>query len=294
MFERLQAHLDQLHWKELAKRVVHRLGYSVTRIDPRDRSQDVRVEDPFLDQQRIVQTAARGDKSQIVFDVGANVGQSVTTYRALFPEARIHAFEPLPKAYRQLLLAADAAGNTQVNQLALHDASGVRPFCSNRGGANQTSSFLPPAEDVRHGYPAHAYQLEKMIEVHVNTLDAYCEEHGIEHIDVLKMDTQGTELDVLRGAERMLSKRAITLAYIEVVFTNHYVGNAMYHDIAAFLAERGYDLFRIYQQHYGTAGRHIGGDAVFIERSILNKYCDQHFQRQTTDQSAISAAAQAR
>ena len=288
MIERLEAYLDRLHWKDIAKLVVHRLGYSVTRIDPIDRSRGA-TEDPFLDQQRIVQFAG-STKPATVFDVGANIGQSVKKYRALFPDARIHAFEPLPKAYRQLLLAADDAGNTQANQLALHDAPGTRKFCSNRGGANQTSSFLPPDDEVRHSYPAHAFELEKMIDVQVSTLDDYCAEHNVEHIDVLKMDTQGTELDILRGGQKLLEKRAVTLAYIEICFAPLYANSPLYHRIATFLEDAGLDLFRIYCQNYGTAGRHVGGDAVFVERSVLKRYLDQNFAESVAQRERRLAA----
>jgi FkbM family methyltransferase len=284
MLERFQAHLDQWHWKELAKRVVNRLGYSVARVDPTDRSGG-ETENPLLDQQRIFQFANAG-KPGVVFDVGANIGQSVTKYRSFFPHARIHAFEPLPKAYRQLLLAADAAGNVVVNQSALHAAPGVKKFYSNRGGANQTSSFLPPATDVRHSFPEHAFEVEQVLEVNVTTLDDYCAEHSIEHIDVLKMDTQGTELDILRGANRMLERRAITMAYVEIVFAPVYAGNALYHHIASQLETCGMDLFRIYTQCYGTAGRHIGGDALFVERSVLKAYLDQNFGKSYSESSS--------
>jgi FkbM family methyltransferase len=288
MFERLRAHLDQLHWKALAKRAVRRMGYAVTRIDPRPRSHNDWAEDRFHDQKLVADIASAG-RPGVVFDVGANVGETVAIYRALFPSARIHAFEPLPKAYRQLVVAAHAAGNTQVNQLALHDAKGVRKFLSNRGGANQTSSFLPPAQDVHHAFPAHVFQLDKVIDVKVSTLDDYCSEHSVEHIDVLKLDTQGTELDILRGAQKLIDRRAITLMYIEISFAPLYANSPLYHRVASFLEDNGYDLFRIYAQSHGTAGRHVGGDAIFAERAVLKKYLDQRYAAGTSEPLQASA-----
>jgi FkbM family methyltransferase len=264
--------LDQVHWKTAAKALVQRLGYSVTRLDPVDRSDGTR-EDPFHDQRRILDFAAP-KPPRTVFDVGANVGQSVVKYRATLPDARIFAFEPLPRAYRELRVVADRDGNTVANQFALHASEGAREFHSNRGGANQTSSFLPPASDVKHSYPEHAFELDKTIQVQTKTLDGYCQQQAIERIDVLKLDTQGTELDILRGAERMLEQRAINMTYVEIVFAPVYAENALFHDIAAFLESRGMDLFRIYYMNYGTAGRHVGGDALFVERALLKRFLD--------------------
>jgi FkbM family methyltransferase len=270
--DRMLRGLEQLHWKALAKKAVHKLGYSISRIDPVYRHDGER-EDPFLDQRRILDfSKLRGPHT--VFDVGANVGQSVLKYRATLPEARIHSFEPLPKAYRELRLVAEKDGNTVANFFALHATKGRREFLSNRGGANQTSSFLPPADVVQHSYPAHAFELEKRIEVETTTLDAYCSENGVQHIHILKMDTQGTELDILHGATAMLQSGAVTMAYVEILFSPLYQGNALYHDIASFMHEQEMDLFRIYYLNHGVGGRHIGGDALFVKRSLLRSFLD--------------------
>lgn len=277
MFERLRAHLDHLHWKASAKRILHTLGYSVARVDPGHRV-TAETADPYVDQQKISRFVS-GDRPELIFDAGANIGQTVKAYRELFPNACIHAFEPLPKAYRQLLLAADAAGNTVPNRVALLDVSGRKKFLSTRGGDNQTSSFLPPADDVGFSFPAHAFELEGVIDVEVTTLDDYCEKKSIDRIDILKMDTQGTELDVLRGAQKLLSRRAITMVYVEIVFAPVYAGNPLYHHMAAFMEEQGLDLFRIYRQCYGVAGRHVGGDALFVERGVMKRYLEDNFGR---------------
>lgn len=270
--ERIRARLDQIHWKSIAKTIVNRMGYSVARIDPIDRS-DASREDPFHDQRRILTFAGAGSKPTI-FDVGANVGMTAEKYRTIFPDAAIHSFEPLPKAFAQLITTTAATHNIIANQLALHATPGRKTFLSNRGGANQTSSFLPPAETVGHSYPSHAFELESRIDVETETLDRYCESRSIDHVHILKMDTQGTELDILRGSKAMLGRRAITMAYVEVLFTHLYDGDALYHQIASFLEDCGMDLFRIYFLNHGAGGRHIGGDALFVERSLLRSFLD--------------------
>ena len=275
LISRVQAHLDQLHWKALAKSAASRLGYCVHRVDPVVRTKEL-TDDPFVDQKRLVEFAST--KSHVtVFDVGANVGQSVLKYRETFPTARIHSFEPLPKAFRQLHILAEKDGNTVANRLALDASIGKREFLSNRGGANQTScfsSFLPPAAGVEHSFPAHAFELDQVIEVETSTLDSYCAANSVDTIDVLKMDTQGTELDVLRGAVKQLERGAILVVYIEVTFAPVYDGGALYHDVAAFLDKHGMDLFRIHYLNYGTAGRIIGGDAIFVRRDLLRSFLD--------------------
>jgi hypothetical protein len=88
----------------------------------------------------------------------------------------------------------------------------------------------------------------------------------------------------------LLDKRAITLAYVEIAFAPIYAGNPLYHQIAAFLEDNGLDLFRIYSQCYGTSGRHVGGDALFVERSVLKKYLDQSLRAAQAANASAAAA----
>jgi FkbM family methyltransferase len=55
----------------------------------------------------------------------------------------------------------------------------------------------------------------RQIQVHCTTLDKFCFERGVEHIDVLKIDTQGFDFEVLKGASSMLTRQAIKFIYVE-------------------------------------------------------------------------------
>ena len=273
---RAHALLDRLYWRSIVKDLAWRFGYTIHRIDPVDRS-DGQRENPYADQVRIARFAA-SNRPLIVFDVGANIGQTVQKYREVSADAMIHSFEPLPKAFRQLKVVADNDGRTRANPFALYSSVGRREFLSNRGGANQTSSFLPPARDVGYSYPEHLFELYERIEVETQTVDAYCLEHGITNIDILKADVQGTELEVFKGAEQMLARGAVAVAYVEILFAPVYENNPLYHEAATFMEQHGMDLFRIYLMNHGTAGRHVGGDAVFVERKLLRRFLEARSQ----------------
>lgn len=101
------------------------------------------------------------------------------------------------------------------------------------------SSFLKKGELVKG--------TEKESTVEVTTIDQFCAEQKINFIDILKIDTQGYELEVLKGAENLISNNGIGLVYLEVLFSKLYEDSPSMGDLYNFLTENGYNLFSIYQ-----------------------------------------------
>lgn len=264
--------LRNSNWKVAVSTFLYKLGYQISRLDPIDRSASL-VEDPYHDKREMFAFAKI--QQPLIFDVGGNTGQSIRTYRENFSSSPIRSFEPLPKAYKMMRSAAIADGNTVPENLALDSSVGEKSFFSNRGGANQTSSFFEPGELAKHCFDPSGLELEEVIQVKTNTLDQYCADKGIDRIDLLKLDTQGNELEIMRGAKGLLSRKGVTMVYCEVMFTECYKSSPLYHDIASFMAEHGLVLFRIYFISRGAGGRDVCGDALFVERDFLLKYLDQ-------------------
>lgn len=156
----------------------------------------------------------------LVFDVGANVGQTVHAVLDRLPAARIHAFEPFDSPRRALqALAADRPG-VQVVPLALGAAPGVlqvRP---------RAQSVLNSLLDARNANGADKADRADGADgagdpgesIRIETLAGYCAERSITSIDVLKTDTEGYDLHVLRGAEPLLRAGRIAFVYAEVSF----------------------------------------------------------------------------
>ena len=142
------------------------------------------------------------------------------------------------------------------------------------------SSFLKPDPDVfgryrKKGADVRVVATEK---VPVDRFDALAEADGIRP-DVLKIDTQGSELLVLEGAEHSLS--SVLVAEIEVSFFRRYVGQPVFAEIEAWMNERGFELIELHKlKRYRSAnslgirqpvlggaqrsGRVAYGDAIFM------------------------------
>lgn len=143
--------------------------------------------------------------ARTVFDVGANVGSWVRAALQVNSSADYHCFEPSRGAYLALV-GADLPKNVRANNVGLSDESAERPLFifGDRYGINSLYD--------RKGISAPVLREES---IQLTTLDAYCERNQIDHVDFVKIDVEGHELAVLRGARRMLSEGRIDIIQFE-------------------------------------------------------------------------------
>ena len=85
------------------------------------------------------------------------------------------------------------------------------------------------------------------------TLDGYCSDNKVERIDYLKVDVQGAELQVLQGAEGLLSNRAIKYVLLELTFYDLYDGGARPSEVFASMESAGYRFVAMYNQTIGDS-----------------------------------------
>lgn len=147
----------------------------------------------------------------VVFDVGANIGaHTLTLADAVGPRGVVHAFEPT-RVFDVLdaNVARNGFGNrVRLNRVALGDRPGMTRFMACKPGNELfTSRGVPLAPDVATG----AY-----VEFPVMTLDDYAARNGIGRIDFMKVDVEGSEVSVFRGAQRLLASRAIGCLLFEL------------------------------------------------------------------------------
>lgn len=228
-----------------------RVGYRISRIDPPGWGVD-----PFHDQVGLLVEAP----VSVVLEVGANTGDVVARYRALFPAAAIHAFEPFPDVHRQLADRFAADPQVHAHQRAVTDSAGTRRFYVNDLAV--TNSLLP-IDPATADWHVGSGRPERTIEVPAVTLDQFCAVEGLTRIDLLKMDIQGGEAMALEGAAGLLARKAIRVIYLEVLFAPLYAGQGSFFDVAAILHRHGYTLFGLYNLVQGNRGL-AWADAIFL------------------------------
>lgn len=144
-------------------------------------------------------------KNPVVFDVGANDGQYLEYILKYFPDAEIHSFEPSSACFKGLQKYKKQ--NVHLHNLALSSENHEMTLNFDHEGA-------PTASVYTHDQEVTIHKSGKTETIHAVTLDSFCESNGIDKIDFLKIDVEGHELDVLKGAEKMLPK----IKYIQFEF----------------------------------------------------------------------------
>ncbi len=202
----------------------------------------------------------------VVFDVGAHVGRVTTVYRAMFPSARIYAFEPFPESFALLTerTRADGARTSSYN-LALADRKGRAVL--NANVASLTNSLLASEVESHRYWGKGKLETSARLEVDTSSIDCFCEENCIDRIDILKLDVQGAEYAVLNGAQRMLANHRIALIFMEVIVAPTYQGQHKLHEYLGKLDSFGYELFDFYNA-VRCRSRLIQTDALFMSRAF--------------------------
>lgn len=136
--------------------------------------------------------------SPVVFDVGANAGRYSQAVLGRIPEARLYSFEPSSAAFDKLTRALGSRG-TQL-RVALGADDAARPMYADQPGSELGSL-------IRRDLHRHGLGVSEIEAVIVRRLETVCDELNVDSIDLLKIDAEGSELDVLHGAGAMLGTR---------------------------------------------------------------------------------------
>lgn len=220
--------------KSLIHNTIKKLGWTISRYDPGKPTYSSLLHDVPL---FVTKPAPH------MLDVGANKGQTIAWMKRLFPRCTIDAFEPsrfIADKYIQPLVEADSSIHLHVCALSDHDGSAK----FYQYGNNELSSLHPL--DASEAAWFREQTLTSTDVVPLSTVDSFSHMHGVQKIDLLKIDTQGGDLAVLKGAAACLKEYLIDWVMIEVNFTVLYQQQPSFADIDSFLAAHSFRLVGLY------------------------------------------------
>lgn len=195
---------------------------------------------------------ARTAREPTVIDVGAHEGSYAADVVRLVPGARVFAFEPHPETFKRL--AAGGGRFTPIHAAVAGEPGMVTLFDRGSPVGTQHASLVPGVIES-----IHAEATARQWQVPATTIDRFIVERGIPHIHLLKIDTEGSELDVLRGARRCIADGMIDVVQIEFNSMN-VVSKVFMRDFRAILP--GYTAHRLLPDGPVVLG---GLDPVFEE-----------------------------
>ena len=196
-----------------------------------------------------------------IFDVGANVGQTATAFARAFPEAGIRSFEPFTATFALLRQNTARFPNVFCEQLALGSEAGGVSVPLQTSSVNNSIRACP-------GSPEGGDEET----IGVDTLDGYCSTRGVDEIDYLKIDTEGHDLEVLKGARNLLKDHRIGFVQVEAAMTRANCKHVAFAEFDDYLWNFGFVLFGIYEQtpEWDGEARLRFANPVFISPKMMD------------------------
>ncbi len=185
----------------------------------------------------------RLQKGAVFIDVGANIGSfAIPIAKSLGAEGRVIAIEPSPRVFPYLKrnVTLNGLSNISLVQRAAFDADG-----------QEVSFYEAPIENFGMGSLGAQFH-DKPIPVITRTLDSILREQGVGRVDLIKVDVEGFEAAVFRGAERLLNGPDAPLVVFEFCdWAEDRVPDGRIGDSQRALKDLGYRIWRLHDLAQG-------------------------------------------
>lgn len=221
-----------------------------------------------------------------VLDIGARSGFQAVWETAPYP-VRVIGFEPDPEECRSLNAELGKSGKGSVEAkyypVALAGESGPRTLYLFKD--RRLSSFFLPNEPWLTRFPLDkllgrgAFEIAARVELDCSTLDEFAAEHLAEGADYIKLDTQGSELEILKGGNHVLEN--VFAVCTEVEFEAIYDNQPLFADIDSYLRKNGFTLFDLNRHWWKRAvpeSVFSRGQMVFADALYLRDYWNPSYR----------------
>ncbi len=197
-----------------------------------------------------------GENFRTVYDVGGHHGQFTLFALERFPDAAVTTFEPQVDGVQKIRQVAGDELRLTIENYALGQQPGNAQLNVSR--RSDSSSLLPIGEGQTTAFPGT--ETASVETIAVETLDNLVTEPP-QRPALLKIDVQGFELDVLKGARATLDW--IDAVFVECSFVELYSGQPLIGEVIAHVAAHGFELAGVYGVSYDAEGRCLQADCLF-------------------------------
>lgn len=184
----------------------------------------------------------KNKEDELVFmDIGSNKGEWTDLVLNLITQTnkcKIHLFEPNPACYDELVAKFGTNSSTKINNFGVSSKACSATLFDPKGVGSALSSLYD--RKVFHTWTDGTIIVEK--QVNLVSLDDYVELNNIDHIHFLKIDVEGHELEVLRGARKLFEEKKVNVGQFEVGGTFSDAGICI-KDFIDFFADYNYGIY---------------------------------------------------
>ena len=209
----------------------------------------------------------------VIFDVGANEGQSIRRYKKIFENPILHSFEPGNDAVNILKEKYKNEKDLFVINSAVGEKDGDLDFYITVDTSHSSfKKLLPNSTWIKkrsktQNVDKNKYTTEK-VSTKIIALDDYVKKNNINNIDVLKIDTQGYEDKVLLGAKNLIMNNKIKLIELELIFAEIYENPLQIYDIEKVLIPNNYKLFCISNAGSLASDYSFQANFIYVSKDI--------------------------
>ena len=230
--------------KQIGKQVQSAIGYRVVRTK--------KLGVNWLDDCKRISSEGWNPNYQsldVIFDVGANIGQTAEKLSATTCANSIYCFEPVRSTFKQLQQNTSKIPKVECFEFGLSDVNGDATINI------YSASVLASTCDESPIMSKQSEAFDRTETIQLRTLDSVCEERNINKIDVLKIDTEGADLRTLQGATGMLSEKRIGFVVFEFYTPeSDKSDNGTLFPVNALLQKHGYRLVTFYTDYVQDNG----------------------------------------
>ena len=207
----------------------------------------------------------------IIFDVGAHIGQTLDLYIKEFNNFKIYSFEPFYKSFKVLSQKSDNYSFASSYNIGFSDKKESAKFYSyiapNDDDYSQMNSLFKQKDKSlgEWGFEEVREINEEICEF--DTIDNFCNNNSITTVNLLKIDVQGAEYKVLKGATQLLKSKKIKTLILEIIVASNYENLWKLSDYIEYFEKLDYELYGLYNFSYGVNNNLLQLDAIFISKN---------------------------
>jgi len=206
-----------------------------------------------------------------VIDVGAHRGETLSSLAQMWPDVFTYVgLEPNPDSFADFEAVAGTLRADARQIMCLPYAAGPQDGATRfrMTKASAVSGILPAVNGLLERVPSGDHELIREIDVEIVTIGSLIKRFAFAPLDLLKIDTEGYDLEVLHGAQALLASQAIDVVLTEAFFVPYRVGQAYFWDIASFMRDVGYHFVNLYDTRDTSQGRLYTGNALWVSARV--------------------------
>lgn len=208
-----------------------------------------------------------------VIDVGGHRGETLAAMVKNVEKFSYQVFEPNPESYHALAAYADEVRNDarqiEIYNAAVGDEDGTVQFHITQ--ATAVAGVLKPVAGLSERVPTGDHEIAQSIDCELRKIDSLPTVMKGDVFDFLKIDTEGFDLQVMKGAEKSLRQGQFKAVLSEAFFVPYRDQQAYFWDLATFMQSVGYHFVNLYDCRDTSQGRLYTGNALWLSPDLANE-----------------------